>query len=247
MLLASPAAQSSGQVIAAAGQRQWIDCQGTGSPTVVISSGLDADHRMWSKVLAPMRAITRTCIYDRPGLGSSPKRVGSLTTDAGQQAQELRALLAAAGETGPYVLVAHSYAGLISRSFAAQDESDLAGMLLLDAVFPGIHRNFAPSYRGNWHEGGTTIDMSASERATHGGPDLGALPLIVLTAGSPHGKTSNDRRWNAEQRTAAKLSRNSLHWYAVESGHVIQQDDPARVISAVKKLVAAARSRDPLN
>ncbi|MEY4135938.1 MAG: hypothetical protein RL205_66 [Actinomycetota bacterium] len=242
-----PAAGAAGQIVSAGGQRQWIDCQGSGSPTVVISSGLNADHRMWRRVLPELRRITRTCIYDRPGLGSSPSRQGSSVTDAGQHATELRALLAAAGEHGPYVLVAHSYAGLIARAYAAQDSSDLAGMLLIDAVFPGIQRTYTSSYRGNWHEGGTTINMNASERAAHGGPDLGALPLIVLTAGSAHPAGANDQRWNAEQSKAAALSSNSLHWYDPKSGHVIQQDDPARVIGAVRRLVSAARSGTTLS
>jgi pimeloyl-ACP methyl ester carboxylesterase len=246
-LLCSPAAGAAGQVIDAAGQSQWIDCQGAGSPTIVISSGLNADHRMWSKVLPAFRKLTRTCIYDRPGLGDSPSRRGSTMTDAGEQADELRSLLSAAGESGPYVFVAHSYAGLIARAFAAENAADLAGMLLIDAVFPGIHRTYTSSYRGNWHEGGTTIDMTASERATNGGPDLGSLPLIVLTAGGSHPKGANDKRWNAEQSKAARLSSNSLHWYDARSGHVIQKDDPARVIAAVRRLVAAARTGSPLN
>lgn len=245
--LCSPAAQAAGQVIEAGGQRQWIDCQGSGSPTIVISSGLNADHRMWDRVLPAFRTITRTCISDRPGLGSSPARLGSSITNAGKHAEELRSLLAAAGETGPYLLIAHSYAGLIARAYAASNPQDLAGMLLIDTVFPGIQRTFTSSYRGNWHEGGTTINMNASERATKGGPDLGALPLIVLTAGRANPSGANDRRWNAEQTKTARLSSDSLHWYDAKSGHVIQRDDPARVIAAVRRLVTAARNGTSLN
>ena len=247
VLLCSPAAGAAGQVVDAGGQRQWIDCQGIGSPTVVISSGLNADHRMWNRVLPAFRKLTRTCIYDRPGLGSSPSRSGSKVTDAGKQASELRSLLTTVGESGPYILVAHSYAGLIARAFAAENGSDLAGMLLIDAVFPGIHRTYTASYRGNWHEGGTTINMNASERATKGGPDLGSLPLIVLTAGTAHPTGENDKRWNAEQAKAAGLSTNSLNWFDAKSGHVIQQDDPTRVIAAVRQLVSAARTGTLLN
>ena len=88
--------------------------------------------------------------------------------------------------------------------------------------------------------------MSASERATKGGPDLGSLPLIVLTAGRAHPTGANDRRWNAEQAKAARLSTNSLHWYDPKSGHVVQKDDPSRVIEAVRRLVTATRSGETL-
>jgi pimeloyl-ACP methyl ester carboxylesterase len=228
-------------VFEAGGQRQWISCSGTGSPTVVISSGLGADHSMWSRVLGPMRDLARVCISDRPGLGSSPARVGR-RTDAGMHAAELRALLAAAGEKGPFILVGHSYAGLIVRAFAAAHPSDVAGVLLLDAVYPGIQRTFLPSYHGPWHEGHTLINMAASERATKGGPDLGRTPLVVITAGDPAEATSwADRKWNSEQASAARLSSTSRHWYAKQSGHVIQQDQPAIVLRGLRWLLGKAR------
>ena len=243
----APAASAAGsvdRVFTAAGQRQWISCSGTGSPTVVISSGLGASSSMWSKVLKPLRAQSRVCISDRPGLGKSPARSGSTRTDAGEHADELHALLAAAGETGPFVLIGHSYAGLIVRAYAASHPDEVTGVLLLDAVYPGIHRTFLPSYHGPWHEGGTTISMSASERATRGGPDLGDTPLIVITAGDPKKATSwADRKWNAEQARAAALSTNAEHLFATSSGHVIQRDDPAIVIAAVKRLLEKARAR----
>lgn len=230
-------------VFDAGGQRQWISCAGQGSPTVVISSGLNATHRMWSKVLDPLRAITRVCISDRPGLGASPPRTGSLTTDAGQHASELRALVSAAGEKGPFILVGHSYAGLIVRAVAAQAPQDVAGVLLVDACWPGIHRDFLRSYASPWHEGGTRIDMAASETADQGGPHLRDLPLIVLAAGDPaHETSSADRAWYAHQAQAAQLSSRGQLRFAHHSGHVIQQDQPAKVIAAVRDLVTMARA-----
>jgi pimeloyl-ACP methyl ester carboxylesterase len=229
-------------VVDAGGQRQWISCSGEGSPTVVISSGLGADHSMWSRVLAPMRQLTRVCVSDRPGLGSSPDRRGT-HTNAGKHATELRALLTAVGEKGPFILVAHSYAGLIARAFAASYPRDVAGIMLLDAVYPGIQRTFLPSYHGPWHEGGTVINMAASERATDGGPSLGQKPLIVITAGDPAKATSwADRKWNAEQAKAAKLSMVSKHWFAKHSGHEIQRDQPAIVVAGTRWLLEQARA-----
>jgi pimeloyl-ACP methyl ester carboxylesterase len=244
--LAAPSASTSPieGIVSAGGQQQWISCAGSGQPTVVISSGLAASHTMWSKVLGPLRAITRVCISDRPGLGSSPARIGSKTTDAGQHASELRALLNTVGEKGPFILVGHSYAGLIVRAFAAQAPTDVAGMLLIDACWPGIHRDFLPSYKSPWHEGGTVVDMAASETADAGGPDLGRIPLIVLAAGDPAKATSSgDKAWFAHQAQAAHLSRDGSLRFALNSGHVVQQDKPAKVIAAVRDLVADVRAR----
>ena len=230
-------------VFSAGGQQQWISCAGTGRPTVVISSGLGADHSMWSKVLQPLRALSRVCISDRPGLGSSPARIGTKTTNAGQHAQEVRELLTVAGESGPFVLVGHSYAGLIVRAFAAQAPADVAGVLLIDACWPGIHRNYLPSYKSPWHEGGTVIDMAASEQADQGGPSLGRTPLIVLAAGDPSKATSpGDKAWYDHQAQAAQLSSAGSLRFATHSGHVVQRDQPAKVIVAVRDLLTKIRA-----
>ena len=237
LLVAAPS-RADTAIVPAEGQRQWISCRGEGSPTTVLINGLRSDHTIWSSVVRGIAQRTRVCLTDRPGLGSSPQRRGSQRTDAGEHARELAAALNAAGERGPYLLVAHSYGGLIARAFAAQRPSEIAGMMLVDAVYPGIHRTFLPSYRGDWHEGGTVIDMDASERATKGGPDLGSTPLVVLTAGKPgNGSSWADRKWNQEQRRAATLSDVSVHWFARKSGHVIQRDQPARVTAALDWLL----------
>lgn len=228
-------------VFTAGGQRQWISCSGTGSPTVVVISGLGATSSMWREVTPSFMKRTRTCVYDRPGLGKSPGRSGSKLTNAKQHAKELHALLAAAGETGPVVLVAHSYAGLIARAFVRQYSSEVSGALLLDAVYPGIETNYLPSYRHDWNEGGTVIDMSASSAAA--APSFGSIPLVVITAGDPEPGAPKwvVRLWNRMQDQAAKLSTDSVHVVAARSGHIVQQDQPDVVIKGVNELVTAVR------
>jgi hypothetical protein len=87
--------------------------------------------------------------------------------------------------------------------------------------------------------------MAASETADAGGPDLGRTPLIVLAAGDPAKATSaGDKAWFAHQAQAAHLSRDGSLRFALHSGHVVQQDKPAKVIAAVRDLVADVRARD---
>lgn len=238
-LAVAPPAMADPAIVKADGQRQWISCEGEGGPTVVLVNGLGSTHSIWAPVLGRLERRSRVCVTDRPGLGSSPARTGSKRTDAGEHARELAAALSAAGEEGPYLLVAHSYGGLVARAFAAQRPDEVAGMMLVDAVYPGIQRTFLPSYRGDWHEGDTVIDMDASEEATEGGPQLGGTPLLVITAGKPGNGTSwADRKWNREQAKAAKLSTVSEHWFARRSGHVIQRDQPAIIARGVDWLRA---------
>lgn len=234
------------KIIDAGGQRQWISCTGTGSPTVVFIAGLGGSASAWSQVQPSAARQTRTCVYDRPGLGKSPSRIGSTRTNAREHARELNALLNAAGETGDVILVGHSYAGLIVRSFVKQNGSRVAGSLLLDAVYPGIETNYLPSYRSDWNEGGTTINMKRSSSGA--APSFGNMPLVVITAGDPEPGAPAwvIRLWNLMQRKAAQLSTDSTHVVAVGSGHSVQVEEPKIVSRGVSQLITAMRTNSSL-
>lgn len=119
-----------GEAVEVHGTTINVDCLGTGSPTVVLEAGLGESSLTWSEVVPAVAAETRVCAYDRPGYGWSEAAAGAHDADA--QAQQLRALLEAADEPGPYVLVAHSYGSLIARLFAAAEPEAVAGMFLIE-------------------------------------------------------------------------------------------------------------------
>ena len=50
----------------------------------------------------------------------------------------MHALLSAAGESGPYVLVGHSYGGLIVRLYASTYPKEVSGLVLVDALSEGL-------------------------------------------------------------------------------------------------------------
>lgn len=68
---------------------------------------------------------------------------------------------------------------------------------------------------------------------------LGNLPLIVLSQGSKNSKMSNERfeEWTSLQLDLTKLSSNSQHIIAENSGHLVQLDQPELVVSAVQRLI----------
>lgn len=236
------------RVVSAAGVRQWISCAGKGSLTVVVVAGLGAWSSSWAGVLPSLRAQVRTCVYDRPGLGRSPQRPGpaSRVVDAGLHAAELWALLRAAGERGPYVVLGHSYGGLVARAFVRAHRSSVAGVLLAEGVPPED-----PTLGRYWHEAGHAVDMPASSAATGGGPRLGSKPLLVMSASAPDrdhldGPTYGQPAyvttlWVREQAASTGLSSDAVQVVA-HSGHVLQQDDPAAVVAGVRVLLAAVRT-----
>jgi pimeloyl-ACP methyl ester carboxylesterase len=147
---ARPTRSFTGLVDIGGGRKMYLECRGSGSPTVVLVSGLDAAADVWiSYQTHPSRAVfdgvagfTRVCAYDRPGtpLGDNltPSRSDPVAqpTTAHDAVRDLHALLKAAGERGPYVLVGHSYGGLITRLYAGEYPSEVAGIVFVDAFAP---------------------------------------------------------------------------------------------------------------
>ena len=235
-------------IVSAAGVRQWLSCAGPGSLTLVVVPGLAASAMSWSTVLPALRRVVRTCVYDRPGLGRSPPRPDRrAVVDAGGLARELWALLRTAGEDGPYVVLGHSFGGLVARAFVAEHRSAVDGVLLVESVTPGD-----PTLPRYWTEAGHAVDLVASAAAAGGGPPLGSTPLVVLSAsepdrdhlgGPPYGQPGwMTALWRTQQRDDLRLSTASVQVVA-HAGHVVQQDDPAAVALAVRVLVRAVLAR----
>jgi pimeloyl-ACP methyl ester carboxylesterase len=126
-----------GQMILVDGRQQRIVCEGQaipGVPTVVFESGIYSGSADWGFIQPEIAKGGRTCSYDRAGLGwSEPSRN---PRDTASMARELHRLLETAGEKGPYVLVGHSMAGLLTRAYLSQFPSEVVGLVLIDAVDP---------------------------------------------------------------------------------------------------------------
>ena len=123
-----------GKLVDAGGHRLHIQCAGAGRPTVVLETGALAMSALWGGVQPRVAVHTRVCSYDRAGLGWSEP--GPEPRDALHIASELRTLLRNAGETPAYVLVGHSFGGLLVRVYTDQYPEDVVGLLLLDSSHP---------------------------------------------------------------------------------------------------------------
>jgi len=120
------------------GHRLHLRCTGTGSPTVVLEGGLGEMSANWARITPTVATTTRVCAYDRAGQGWSgdaPRPQDGLAVAA-----DLHALLAAAGERAPYVLVGHSVGGTYAMTYAARYPGQVAGMVLLDSATPDQFR-----------------------------------------------------------------------------------------------------------
>ncbi len=113
------------------GQRRLhLHCIGTGSPTVVIESGASSFALDWALVQPEASRTTRVCAYDRAGYGWSDPTPNGESPE--QIARDLRALLDAARERPPYVLLGASMGGIYARIFERQHRADVVGMVFVD-------------------------------------------------------------------------------------------------------------------
>jgi len=112
--------------------RLHLDCQGTGSPTVVFDSGLGGSSLDWTLVQPEVASFTRACSYDRAGYAWSDP--GPMPRDADNIVRDLEQLLGNGSVAAPYVLVGHSLGGLIVQKFARQHPQRIAALVLVDAT-----------------------------------------------------------------------------------------------------------------
>lgn len=238
-----------------------IHCIGDATPVVVLDAGLGDDGGVWSQVQPELGRFARVCAYDRAGTGSSSAAPRPHTSR--QMVGELHALLGRAGIAGPYVLVGHSLGGLNVRLYASQHRGDVAGMVLIDAtteeqdtrywslIPEEAMRGFRTSLTS--HPEGLDFDSFRASMAEvrDSKRSLGDMPLVVLSHGKegppPPGVSAGlgaqmARVWREMQSELPRLSSNSVHVTAENSGHYIHGEAPRLVVAAVREVLRAART-----
>ena len=123
-----------GRIYSVNGYAMHLYCTGIAAPTVVVEAGLGDDFLHWQRVQPEVAKFTRICTYDRAGLGWSDDRPDP--HDAKHFAQQLHALLHAAGENGQIVLVGASAGGFYARQFASDLPQQVAGIVFSDSSVP---------------------------------------------------------------------------------------------------------------
>ncbi|KAJ5584924.1 uncharacterized protein N7459_004724 [Penicillium hispanicum] len=127
---------------AAGPSRQVIN--GSLQPAVIIEAGLGSGQREWVAVQRHIAQKARVYSYDRAGYGRSEDSPRPLTAE--NRVQELSSLLEAAAVEPPYVLVGHSYGGVLVREFLRQHGKErVAGMVIVDSA------RAVPSFPTDWH------------------------------------------------------------------------------------------------
>jgi len=218
------------------------------TPSVIFIAGLGDSCETWNEVQGRISQETSTFSYDRAGVGRS--RVTSAPRTCLDLVEELSELLLELEVQPPYVLVGHSFGGLVARLYASLYPQVISGIILVDA---------APEYKELAYEKVLPEKLVAGNREYFENPMLNSekidkvqsykqivdyfrisdIPLSIITRGLPD---KSDGEWpdkeilEIEQRLQVDfqwLSTSSKHRIAGRSGHYIHHDEPEIVIEEI--------------
>ncbi len=216
-----------------------------GLPAVILEAGYGISSKTWSRVQEEIAAYTQVLVYDRAGLGQSGR--GNQPRHGRQHVENLRDLLSAVQIEPPYILVGHSYGGLIVRLFASMYPENAAGVVLVDpthedqeeTMIPLLQPKSRDEYYQQFSREGTHQEFVESlEQVRSLRRSLGDIPLTVITAGQLEYHTeASYENWLAMHKDLLRLSTNSTHVIARHSGHNIHRQQPEIVIEAIKNIL----------
>ncbi len=259
-----------GQLVNIGGRRLHLRCVGSGTPTVVLESGLGETGAYWQGIARGIARDTRVCAYDRAGRGWSEPAAGP--HDGIAVAEDLHTLLVRGGVSAPVVLVGHSTGAAYVRIFNGRYPEQVAGVVLLDGQpadaferlpdFPAFYRGFrrvstilpllARVGGGRLffdRDSGNPTAAASSLR-----DELEALPATLRQAGASPGfgdrplvvvTASQDAQpgWLPLQEALAELSTNSVHRVVPYTHASLVTDEAASQtsIDAIGDVVRAVR------
>jgi pimeloyl-ACP methyl ester carboxylesterase len=227
-----------------------------------VSAGLGKLVPSDDAVLPQVARFTRVCTYDRPDI-----RTGNDVTTPRLQphrvdldVSDLHSLLQAIGEPGPYVLVSHSYGGLVSTLFARTYPKSIAGLVMVDTVSEVMEGLVSPGALDWWEASNAATNdkvlegvllKNAFAQINAAGP-MPKVPAIVLVVDKPwrtdlippeaiQGETVTFADWQAMvNKLGASLGAKTIT--KTDSGHGIYLYNPALVTKSIHEIVDDVRA-----
>jgi len=233
---------------------------GEGRYTVIFESGFGTGLNAWRKVAPELAKNARVVAYSRAGHGSSEARPEPRTIE--QNTKELEELIAARKLAPPFILVGHSYGGLLMRAYAARHPEQVAGMVLID---PSDERFNTALRKVDAKRVAADDEQFAKIVPPKFQPELKLLQPVLDGAAPPYsGKLPDvptvvltsvqqaEKPMFFLETPEAVAIKKSLHADFLrqfskgsqvvtdKSGHNIQLEEPELVVAAVKQVIALA-------
>lgn len=223
--------------------------------TLIFENGAANCIQHWEKVLKQLPKEVNVYAYNRPGYCNSSRSNTERTSE--NIADELRITLDHLGFKPPYVLIGHSLGGLYVQHFARQYPNEIHGMVLVDALSPGVFKQ--PNEFPWYVTVGKFIFLSNAVRkeldlAYTSGLLIDSLPAIddkpiVRMFNVPKGEGNiaiDFGVFNKDTQTLEKVKK--LYPYAktvvADSSHQMQFTSPELVVQAIMDVI---HSNKPFN
>ena len=257
-LLFAAAVQAADVPVARSGYTLQARVQGEGPTTVVFESGFAQGADVWKAVIAELGTGCRCIAYGRAGLGGSGSDGAPKTIDA--HLVDLEAVVDTLAPNARFVLVGHSYGGLLATEYARRHPERLQGLVLVDPATMGQRHAFLqadharvqaddaallkmlpPAWAADYRTLVAQLDAPAAATPT-GMPDV---PVALLTstrvAAEPFvfEETAQGKAlWKAQHAALFAAFSRGTHRY-IPTGHNIHREDPKAVAEAIRAVAGA--------
>jgi len=237
---------------------------GHGENTVIIEAGYMGELADWRTFAASIATFSKVVIYSRAGYGKSNPSVTPNTLN--DSVEDLRVLIKMIKLKGPFIMVGHSYGGLIVRTFAEIYPAQVKGLVFVEPasenyfktlreidpirteasrkrMFGRLSGNKLEEYKlmmANYYDTPLNIIEVASF------PDV---PVVVLTAAKKRNSKSlantpeARKSWREEHSKLFSEFPQGSHIVTINSGHFIQVDEPELIVDAVKNVIVQANHK----
>lgn len=244
------------------GNKIHYEKKGKHGPTVILVPGYGGILSDFDPVFDSLTKLTTVIRYSRAGLGKSTYETNNKSFE--NIVEELESLIETLKVPQPFILVGHSFGGLIIRAFAKRHPEKVCGLLFDDSTFEDYFEILKPievnaeeielkahsSYNQNkptddefkvlwdiWHS------PTSWEKLFEPMP---SIPTVVLTSMkvSKSSLRTSKQLMNARYLAHSRWTKNkpfSMQIGLTNSGHYIQEDTPSIFIESVRMLLNVIR------
>jgi len=214
--------------------------------TIVLEAGGGVFSDAYQEIQDTLAKLidTRVISYDRSGFGKS--ELGPDSFNAIDEVSALKRCLELQGFKNKYILVGHSYGGLLVQLFALQYPDLVSGLVLIDPMNVKFVDRFGldnlnavtPYFENpteNWQKAGNRMvdNFPKALEVLRGKKLSNRIPVLILTAGNPMVPDI----WRECHEEMVMNSENHKLLIAEGNNHDITSENPDIVISSIVDLI----------
>ena len=247
-----------------------IEQRTQGQPILILEAGAGEGLDEWTPAMPHLAKLAPVIAYDRHGIGQSDPDTQPRTIR--RVAATLHELLESMRLPPPYVLVGHSWGGILIRGFSELYGAEVAGLAYIEPMdvettrqelaealpeserkaalepreVPTIPPDTPPGLKAEYENIQQNFKTDFAE--ARGVKPSGGVPVAVVIAAPPGRlKHPGDVQMRLQIKHQSDWVLNSTNGLLIVSGavkHNIAKDDPSLVVQAVRHVLTHAKPRE---